>query len=189
MGTAKTGRFHSSDHLTTSGHLPPDLLLLGKSITGGAYPASFVLGRDETMGLVGTYEVASTFAMTPMAIATATAALEIIDDEDLLSKATTIGEKWDARTASWPEKYPFIDFVRSTGADFNVKLNNHYQHRGLTARTIGEMCMQRGLLTYAMDNKEGGRLRMGVAMTITDEEWERGMGILEEVVDEVNRRL
>jgi ornithine--oxo-acid transaminase len=78
-------------------------------MTAGFYPQSFILGTAEVMSLVGIAHIASTYAMTPMAIAAVEATLEVIDQEHLMERAKQLGEKWRAIVNSW--KHPNIAYV------------------------------------------------------------------------------
>lgn len=177
MGAAKTGRFLSSEWLGPE--CKPDIITMGKSITGGAFPASYILGTKEVMSLVGPYETASTFAMSPMAVAVTQAALGIIDDENLLQRATSIGKQFEEVASTW--KHPFIEFTTARGADLNIKLVANYPNTRVTARRIALLCYHKGLLVFPLT----GRVRMSVAMTITDELLQKGFAILKEALDEV----
>jgi ornithine--oxo-acid transaminase len=79
MGSGKSGMFLCSDWMGPENK--PDMVVMSKSITGGAYPASYIFGHDEVMDLVGGYESVATFGMAPAAIAATRATLKIIDEE------------------------------------------------------------------------------------------------------------
>lgn len=177
MGAAKTGRMLCSDWLGPENK--PDMITMGKSISGGAYPASYILGNDETMSLVGPYESASTFAMSPMAIAVTRTALEIIEDERLCDRALQIQTQWQAATASW--RYPFVDYVTSRGADLNVTFKKNWPDPRVTPRRVAMLCLHYGLMLFPLS----GRLRMSLALTITDGELHAGFAILKQAMDEV----
>lgn len=177
MGSCKTGKFFSFNHLGDD--VKPDLLVIGKSMTGGAYPASFVLGNAEIMSVVGPYESGSTFGHSPMAIAAAEAALKVLDDENMAEKAAHLGKRFTELTRSWPE-HPHVGSVEVRGADFSVKINENREGR-VTARRIGGLCLSRGVVLYPLE----GRLRMSVSMVMTDAELEKGVEIIKSAIDDV----
>ncbi|KAJ5923154.1 hypothetical protein N7454_008399 [Penicillium verhagenii] len=181
MGAGKTGRFLCSDWLGDD--VKPDMITIGKSITGGAYPAAFVLGNNETMSLVKPYQCAGTFAQTPMAIACTTAALKIIDEEGLVERAAKIQERFLEYTKDWAEEFAFIEFVTARGADFNITLKEDYHNPLITARRFAALAMHKGLVTYPLE----GRIRMSIAMTIPDEALQRGFEILHETAKEIEQ--
>ncbi|PKX90084.1 putative acetylornithine aminotransferase [Aspergillus novofumigatus IBT 16806] len=154
MGSGKTGKFLCSDWMGPENK--PDMVIMGKSITGGAYPASYILGRDEVMDLIGGYESVATFGMAPAAIAATRATLKIMDEEKLVDRATWISDVWRKETADW--KFPLLDYQAIRDA------------------------VPEGLLTYP----DGNRIRMGVALNISEEELRRGIAILKEALTELD---
>lgn len=177
MGSCKTGKFFSFNHLGPD--VRPDLLVLGKSMTGGAYPASFVLGDHDIMSVIGPYESGSTFAHTPMAIAAAEVALKVLDEEKMAERAKQIGDKFLELTSDL-RGHPYVADVQVRGADFSIPIRENAAER-VTARRIGGLCLSKGLLLYPLD----GRLRMGVSMVMTDQELEEGVQIIKAALDEV----
>jgi len=175
MGCGKTGRFLSSDWLGAENK--PDIITLGKSITGGAYPASYVLGYNDTMTLVGPSQVASTFAMSAAANAATLAALEVLEGEGCMSRAKTIQERWSEVISGW--NHPFLDYCTARGADLGIMILADVGT--VTPRRIARLAYQKGVLIYP----SGNRLRISVALTITDEELETGLSILTEVMNEI----
>lgn len=175
MGSGKTGKFLCSDWLGPENK--PDMVVLGKSISGGAFPASYILGHNETMTLVRPNQVASTYAMAPAANAATLAALSLYADKQILDRARVIQEKWFEVTSQWD--HPFIQYCTARGADLVIMLNNN--HDGVTARRIARLAYQKGVLIYP----QAPRLRCSIALTITDEELSRGFSILTRVMDEV----
>ncbi|OGM47224.1 hypothetical protein ABOM_003987 [Aspergillus bombycis] len=175
MGSGKTGRFLCSDWLGTENK--PDMITLGKSITGGAYPASYVLGFNETMDLIEPNQVASTFAMSPAGTAATLAALSVYEDEQLLQRATVIQERWMAITSNW--NHPFLRFCTARGADLCIMFKDHMGD--VTPRRVARLAYQKGVLVYP----QSPRIRISVALTITDEELDKGMRALTEVMDEI----
>lgn len=179
MGSGKTGKYFSFNHLGED--VKPDMLVIGKSMTGGAYPASFVLGPQKLMSVVGPYESGSTFAHTPMAMAAAEAAIKVIDEEKMVERAYAIGEKFKALTETL-KAHPYVGGVEVRGADFSIPINEDIANK-VTARRIGGLCLSKGLLLYPLE----GRLRMSVSMVMTDEQLERGVKIIQEALDEVTQ--
>ena len=130
MGSGKTGKFLCSDWLGPENK--PDMVVLGKSISGGAYPASYILGHNDTMALVRPNQVASTYAMGPAANAAALAALRQYSDEHLLGRARAFEKEWLHVTSEW--KHPFIQYCTARGADFVIMLNEG--HQGVTTNRV-----------------------------------------------------
>lgn len=208
MGCGKTGRFLSSDHLAfsatdtnTRDHdtIPkPDLLTLGKSITGAVYPATYVLGRSACMDLIGTKEIMSTFGFSPMAVAATTAALQVIDEEGLVEKARLIERVFLEVTTSWKQEAMGEDaqgkrvgayiggsirYVTAVGAELGVWLKEDLDGGQETVRAICAVCLREGLLVFPNHM----RIRMSVAMVMTEEELRLGLSILKGALNEVLR--
>ncbi|KAJ6188707.1 ornithine aminotransferase [Penicillium mononematosum] len=177
MGTGKTGKFLCSDWMGLENK--PDLVVMGKSITGGAYPASYIFGNNEVMDLVGGYESVATFGMAPAAIAATRATLKIIDEEKLVDRATWIGQVWKKETADW--NMPWLDYVTNRGADLGLYLKRTGNPR-LTTRRLSMLSLHKGILTYP----DGDRVRMGVALNIPEADLRRGISILKEALLELD---
>lgn len=173
QGTAKTGTFFSYQHLGED--CQPDMVTLGKSITAGIYPHAFILGTNAVMSLVGQEHVASTYAMTPVAIVAAQATLEAIDHDNLMERAVTLGKKWRGIIEGWG-KHHNIDYVASIGADSNLVMKTGSGYR------LAALCMHKGLITYPRPNG----LRLSFALTMKDEDLEQGADIIKEALDQLD---
>lgn len=174
MGCGKTGRFLSCDYLGPS--RKPDIVSLGKSITGGFYPASFVMGKSECMDLVATREAVSTYSFSPMAIAAVKAALRVIDDERLVERARYIQEWVLKEVKTW--NYPFIESVKARGSDINFFLQHVTSEECLE---ICKQCVEHGVLVSPCLL----RFRLNIPMAITDAELKKGISIIKSVFDTV----
>lgn len=170
MGVGKTGQFFSFQHLGED--CKPDLVTVGKSITGGVYPASFVLGTHDVMSLIGPYESASTFAAAPLGIAAAKAAIAVIDEEDLVQRAATIGTRFEKVVESW--RHSYIERASARGADLRIWVMSNHPSGRVTARRISALCLFRNLLVYP----KGDVIRMSPPLIITDEELEAALAIM-----------
>lgn len=174
QGAGKTGKFCSYHYLGED--CRPDIVTMGKSITGGMYPQSFILGTNEVMSLVGVGQVASTYGMAPMAIAAAQAVLELIDTENLLDRAVELGKRWKAIVASWCD-HPRLDYVSSMGADSNLVL------KGTCGYRFAALIMHKGVITYPRPDG----IRLSFAVTMKDEELEAGAAVIRQALDEVDQ--
>lgn len=177
MGSCKTGKFLCSEWLGAENK--PDIVTLGKSISGGAYPVSFILGSNDTVGLLEAYESASTFAPTSVGMAAVSTALRIYDEEKLADRSAVMQRMWEDETSKW--SYPFVKFITARGSDFNITLDTNYANKRVTASRLSLLMLHKGVYVYPMDN----RLRMSVAMTITDEVFLKGMALIKEGLDEI----
>ncbi|KAH6988344.1 ornithine aminotransferase [Ilyonectria destructans] len=180
MGSCKTGKVLSSDWLGPENK--PDIIVMGKSISGGAYPALFVLGPEEVMANFKPYHSLSTYSMTSMACAVVQASLDVWEQENLTRRARDIHAEWAKEISSW--KFPYLKYATAFGADMNLFLDEEYADREekITPRRFMLLCASKGLLVYPAP---GGRVRMGVAMTISDGDLRKGFSIVKEALEEL----
>ncbi|KAK2729519.1 hypothetical protein CKAH01_02493 [Colletotrichum kahawae] len=180
MGSCKTGRFLSSDWMGPEHK--PDMVTMGKSISGGVWPTSFVLGPDEVMNKMKPYQSVSTFSMSSMAVTAVTTALQIYEEENLQQRAREIHAKWVSETATW--KFPWLQYCPAFGADLNILFDTAYEIRPekVTPRRFSLLCASKGLLVFPGPN---GRVRLGVALTIHDADLLQGFKILREALEEL----
>ncbi len=108
-GLARTGKLLACDHE----QVRPDILILGKALSGGVYPVSCVLADDEIMLTIKPGEHGSTYGGNPIAATVAMAALDVIVDEKLAENATRIGEIFRREMSA--VKSEMIDLVRGKG--------------------------------------------------------------------------
>ena len=87
-GIARTGKMLACDHE----NVKPDILILGKALSGGVFPVSAVLADDEVMMCIGPGEHGSTFEINPLACKVAHAAAEVVQDEKLSENTQRLGE-------------------------------------------------------------------------------------------------
>lgn len=131
------------------------------------------------MALVGTSENACTFGFTPMGIAATNATLDVIDNPEYIARGGRLGRWFQEIADAW--KYPFITSAVGCGTDMCFWVNENHPQYPVTARKIGALCVQKGLLLIVMKN----RVRMSPPVVLTDDEMREGMTILTEALDEV----
>ncbi len=108
-GIARTGKLLACDHE----NVRPDILILGKALSGGVFPVSAVLADDEIMLTIKPGEHGSTFGGNPLAAKVAVAALKVIKDENLAEKAEHLGKIF--RNEFTSIKSDMIELVRGKG--------------------------------------------------------------------------
>jgi len=108
-GIARTGRLLACDHE----EVKPDILILGKALSGGMYPVSCVLANDEVMLTIKPGEHGSTYGGNPIAAAVSIEALQVINDEKLAENAEKMGEIFRKEMRNTTS--PMIDIVRGKG--------------------------------------------------------------------------
>ena len=110
-GIARTGKLLASDHEGVH----PDMLILGKAISGGVYPVSAVFTNDEIMLTIKPGEHGSTYGGNPMACAVTVAALEVVKNENLAENAARLGKIFRARMQKLVDKKGIVSLVRGKG--------------------------------------------------------------------------
>ena len=110
-GIARTGKMLATDHEDAR----PDILILGKALSGGVLPVSAVLADDEIMMCIKPGEHGSTYGGNPLACAVAKAALEVIKDENLEDNALKMGELFRGRLENLKEKSDLVTLIRGKG--------------------------------------------------------------------------
>jgi len=115
-GLGRTGKLFASDHEGVR----PDMVVIGKALSGGFYPVSAVLADKPVMGLFTPGEHGSTFGGNPLAAAVARAALRVIVEENLVENAASVGEYFLEHLAEINS--PHIQEVRGRGLMIGVEL-------------------------------------------------------------------
>lgn len=132
-GIARTGKLLACDYEDVH----PDILILGKALSGGVYPVSAVLAANDIMEVFLPGQHGSTFGGNPMAAAVAVTALEVIRDENLAEKAFVLGEIFRAEMRKLCETSAIAKSVRGKGL-LNALVINNEGHVNLA----WEICMK-----------------------------------------------
>lgn len=136
VGLGRTGKMFACDHEDVR----PDVMILGKALSGGFYPVSAALADEEIMGVIEPGDHGSTFGGNPLGSAIATEALNIIIDEGLIENSAEMGQYFQERLAEIPS--PHVKEVRGRGLLIGVEVNE--QAGG--ARRFCEALRDRGIL-------------------------------------------
>ena len=160
-GIARTGKLLACDHEGVR----PDVLILGKAISGGVLPVSAVLADDEVMLVIKPGQHGSTFGGNPLACRVAIAALEVVKDEKLADNAERSGEVFRAEMNKLVKEFDFVKSVRGKGL-----LNAVVIAPRPDGKTAWELCLllaENGLLAKPT---HGDIIRFAPPLTITEEE-------------------
>ena len=139
-GIARTGKLLACDYEDVH----PDILILGKALSGGVYPVSAVLSSHEIMDVIHPGQHGSTFGGNPIAAAVAISALEVIRDERLAEKAFEMGKIFRIEMQKLCETSKIASFVRGKGL-LNALVINNDGHTNL-AWDICLKLLENGLL-------------------------------------------
>jgi ornithine--oxo-acid transaminase len=172
-GIGRTGRLLACDHE----NVKPDILILGKALSGGVYPVSAVLARDEIMLRIRPGEHGSTFGGNPLACEVAMAALEVVRDEKLAENAQYLGEIFRARLGQLVQKTDRLSLVRGKGL-----LNALVVNDSPTSQTAWNLCL--GLRDHGLLAKptHGNIIRFAPPLVMTEDQLHECCDIIEHTV-------
>ncbi|MEI8087701.1 MAG: ornithine--oxo-acid transaminase, partial [Paludibacter sp.] len=119
-GVARTGKLLAVHHE----NVQPDILILGKALSGGAYPVSAVLANDTIMSVIRPGQHGSTFGGNPIAAAVAIAALEVVKDEQLSENAERLGKIFREKIGEFVKTSNIATLVRGKGLLNAIVIND-----------------------------------------------------------------
>ncbi len=131
-GIARTGRLLATcgncscenKNCSNTPDVKPDVLILGKAISGGVYPVSAVLADDSIMNVIKPGNHGSTFGGNPIAAAVAMAALEVVRDEKLAENAFVLGNLFRSELNKFIETSSIVNLVRGKGLLNAILIND-----------------------------------------------------------------
>lgn len=177
-GIARTGKMLATDYEDAR----PDIVILGKAISGGIFPVSAVLADDEIMLCIKPGEHGSTFGGNPLACAVARKALEVIIEEDLAKNAQVLGERFRNGMNAIVDKYDLVTMVRGKGLLNAIIINDSPD-----SSTAWDLCMslkENGLLAKPT---HGNIIRFAPPLVITEEELHECIAIIEKTIKEFKK--
>ncbi len=173
-GIARTGKLICCDHHG----FQPDILILGKALSGGVFPVSAVLTSDEVMLTIKPGEHGSTFGGNPLACAVAMAALEVVKDEDLAGNAEKLGQVFrDYMQKNLVEKTELVTLVRGKGLLNAIVINDDEDSD--TAWNICLKLAENGLLAKPT---HGNIIRFAPPLVMTEEQLLECCDIIEKTI-------
>ncbi|MGW8121081.1 ornithine--oxo-acid transaminase [Roseivirga echinicomitans] len=174
-GIARTGKLLACDHE----NVKPDVLILGKAVSGGVYPVSAVLANNHIMEVIQPGQHGSTFGGNPLAAKVAIAALEVIKDEKLAENAQRLGEIFRERMNAFIKTTDLITLVRGKGLLNAIVINDTED-----SSTAWDICMalkENGLLAKPT---HGNIIRFAPPLIMTEEELHECCDIIEKTIRE-----
>lgn len=189
-GIARTGSLLAvCGNCTCEGHCEkqdtytkPDMLILGKAISGGFYPVSAVLADNHIMEVIKPGQHGSTFGGNPLGAKVAIAALEVVRDEKLAQNARKLGKIFRERMQILVDKYKILKLVRGKGLLNAVVVND-----SPNSSTAWDMCVSlkdNGLLAKPT---HGNIIRFAPPLVMTEEQLHDCCDIIEKVVKEFEK--
>ncbi len=157
-GLARTGKMLACDHE----NVRPDILILGKALSGGVLPVSAVLADDEIMLTIHPGEHGSTYGGNPLACAVAMEALQVLKDEDMAGNAEKMGSLLRSELANMQS--PYISTIRGKGLLNAIVIEHHNKE------AAWDLCLalkDNGLLAKPT---HGDKIRFAPPLIITEEQ-------------------
>lgn len=177
-GIARTGKLFACQHEDVQ----PDILILGKALSGGMYPVSAVLANDNIMKVIHPGQHGSTFGGNPLACAVAIAALDVVDEEKLSERAEKLGQTFRAEINKIIEKTDLIYQVRGKGLLNAILVNDTPD-----SPTAWNICMQLAENGLLAKPTHGNIIRLAPPLIITEEQLKDCTAIIEKTILEYKK--
>ena len=174
-GIARTGKMLATDYEDAK----PDILILGKALSGGVFPVSAVLANDEVMLCIQPGEHGSTFGGNPLACSVAKAALEVVIEENLAQNAFELGEYFRLKLNDFIKESNLIKLVRGKGLLNAIVINDSED-----SSTAWDMCIRmkdNGLLAKPT---HGNIIRFAPPLTINKSQLDECIAIIIKTINE-----
>lgn len=174
-GIARTGKMLCVDHE----NVRPDILILGKALSGGVLPVSAILANDEIMLTIKPGEHGSTYGGNPLACAVAKEALQVVIDENLADRAEKLGQIFRQKINEYAQSSKIVHLVRGMGLLNAIEINTDEESK------LGwDICLrlkENGLLAKPT---HGNKIRFAPPLVITDEELAECIDIIIKTLEE-----
>lgn len=173
-GLARTGKMLACDHE----NVRPDVLILGKALSGGVLPVSAVLCDDEIMMTIKPGEHGSTYGGNPLACAVAMAALQVLKDENMCANAEAMGKLLRSELENLNS--PYISIVRGKGLLNAIVIKHDHPN------AAWELCLllkENGLLAKPT---HGDKIRFAPPLCITEKQVMECVGIIDKSLKQLD---
>lgn len=189
-GIARTGRLLAScgncscpdKNCSGTPEVKPDILILGKALSGGVFPVSAVLANTPIMEVIRPGNHGSTFGGNPLACAVAVAALEVVRDENLAEKADHLGRLFREKMQEVVQETDLVQLVRGKGLLNAIVINDTED-----SSTAWDICLalkENGLLAKPT---HGNIIRFAPPLVMTEEQLLQCVGIIRKTLMEFSR--
>ena len=176
-GIARTGKMLACDYEDAR----PDILILGKAISGGVLPVSAILADDEVMLTIKPGEHGSTYGGNPLACKVAQAALEVVVDENLAQKSQVLGDLFRKELTDFMGAHEMVQTVRGKGLLNALVINDTEE-----SSTAWDLCValkENGLLAKPT---HGNIIRFAPPLVITEGELYHCLEIIKQTITDFN---
>jgi ornithine--oxo-acid transaminase len=163
-------------------NVKPDILILGKAISGGAYPVSAVFADDSIMGVIKPGQHGSTFGGNPVAAKVAVAALEVVTDEKLAENAERLGQLFRKEMNRIIDNTDLVLKVRGKGLLNAIIVNDTEESE--TAWNLCVALKENGLLAKPT---HGNIIRFAPPLVMTEDQLMECVSIIEKTINEFTK--
>jgi ornithine--oxo-acid transaminase len=177
-GIARTGKLLAVHHE----NVQPDILILGKAISGGVYPVSAVLANNEIMNVIKPGQHGSTFGGNPVAAAVAIAALEVVKEERLSENAERLGLLLRKGLNEIATRNPLIELVRGKGL-----LNAIVINCGEESDLAWDICLRFRDYGLLAKPTHGNKIRFAPPLVITETQIHECLAIIERALNDFKK--
>ena len=174
-GIARTGRMLATDYEDAK----PDILILGKALSGGVFPVSAVFANDEVMLCIKPGEHGSTFGGNPLACAVAKAALEVVIEENLASNAEKLGAYFRNKMNEYISKSDLVTLVRGKGLLNAIVINDDEK-----SSTAWDLCVKMKINGLLAKPTHGNIIRFAPPLVINKEQLDTCIDIIISSIEE-----
>ena len=174
-GIARTGKLLAVQHE----NIQPDILILGKAISGGVYPVSAVLANNAIMNVIKPGQHGSTFGGNPVAAAVAIAALEVVKEENLAENAERLGVILREGLNAIASRNPLISLVRGKGL-LNAIVIDCDEESDLA----WEICLKFRDYGLLAKPTHGNKIRLAPPLVITENQIQDCLSIIEKALND-----
>ena len=172
-GLARTGKMLACDHEDVK----PDILILGKALSGGVMPVSVVLANDEIMMTIKPGEHGSTYGGNPLACAVAMEALQVLKDEKMAENAEMLGQQFRQAMEDLKAKTDKIVLVRGRGLLNAIVINDHED-----SHEAWDICVRMAKLGLLAKPTHGNIIRFAPPLCINAEQMREAIAIIEQAI-------
>ncbi|KAI6003282.1 pyridoxal phosphate-dependent transferase [Pisolithus orientalis] len=177
-GLCRTGKMLCCEHE----NVRPDIVLLGKALSGGVYPVSAVLADKEIMYCIGPGEHGSTYGGNPLGCAVAMTALRVLVDENLSERAERLGEIF--RSEMKAVKSPLVKEVRGKGLLNAVVIDEEKSIKGRSAWQFCLLLKSRGVLAKPT---HVNIIRFAPPLVISEEDLRKAIKVIAECLEDLDK--
>ncbi|WP_348799694.1 ornithine--oxo-acid transaminase [Flavobacterium adhaerens] len=174
-GIARTGKLLAVHHE----NVQPDILILGKAISGGVYPVSAVLANNEIMNVIKPGQHGSTFGGNPIAAAVAIAALEVVREENLSENAEKLGNILRNGLNEIAKRNPLIELVRGKGLLNAIVINSDEE-----SDLAWNICLRFRDYGLLAKPTHGNKIRFAPPLVITESQIQECLIIIEKALND-----